>query len=36
MIAKAREVGASMVVEHKTGDDVLASLYYLRTHGLIG
>ena len=31
MIAKAREAGASMVIEHKTGDDVLASLYYLRS-----
>jgi sugar phosphate isomerase/epimerase len=36
VIAKARKAGASMVVEHKTGDEVLASLYYLRTHGLIG
>jgi sugar phosphate isomerase/epimerase len=35
VITKARDAGASMVIEHKTGDDVLASLYYLRTHGLI-
>jgi sugar phosphate isomerase/epimerase len=36
VIAKARDVGASMVLEHKTGDEVVASLYYLRTQGLIG
>lgn len=36
VIAKARKAGASMVIEHKSGDAVLASLYYLRTHGLIG
>ena len=36
VIAKAREVGASMVIEHKTGDEVLASLYYLAARGLIG
>jgi sugar phosphate isomerase/epimerase len=36
VITKARKAGASMVIEHKTGDDVLATLYYLRAHGLIG
>lgn len=35
VIAKAREAGASMVIEHKNADDVLASLYYLRTQGVI-
>ena len=33
---KVRAAGASMVIEHKTGEDVLAGLYYLRAHGLIG
>jgi sugar phosphate isomerase/epimerase len=35
VIAKARTVGASMVVEHLNEDDVLASLYYLRARELI-
>ena len=34
-IAKARSAGASMVLEHTNGDDVLTSLYYLRARGLI-
>lgn len=36
VIAKARDAGASMVIEHKNGDDVLQSLYYLRANRLIG
>jgi sugar phosphate isomerase/epimerase len=36
VITKARKSGASMVIEHKSGEEVLASLYYLRAHGLIG
>lgn len=36
VILKAREAGASMVIEHRSGDDVLQSLYYLRARGLIG
>lgn len=36
VIAKARRAGASMVIEHKTSDEVHASLYYLRAHRLIG
>ena len=35
VIAKARGAGASLVLEHTNGDDVLASLYYLRARGLI-
>lgn len=35
VIAKARGAGASMVIEHTNGDDVLASLNYLRARGLI-
>ncbi len=35
VILKARAVGASMVIEHKNGDDVLQSLLYLRAAGLI-
>lgn len=35
VIARAREAGASMVIEHKNGDDVLQSLYYLRANRLI-
>lgn len=35
VIAKARAAGASMVIEHKTGNDVLASMYYLRARRLI-
>jgi len=35
VIAKARGAGASLVIEHKNEDDVLASLYYLRARGLI-
>ena len=35
VIARAREAGASMVIEHKNGDDVLRSLYYLQANRLI-